>query len=141
VAVAVLAVVSGKQNWSKVSGKQNWSKVSGKQNWSRVSGKQNWSRVSGKQNEVKHKESNIVVMYQEGKIEVDYLINRNLDVPLNPTSLIIVIPASVTVQISRLNFLVLFTDWMKLKCRFFYRPINSQSIMQNCLMENKLNSK
>jgi hypothetical protein len=59
-------------------------------------------------------------MYQEDKIDVEYFINRNQYVPLNPTSLIIVIPASVTVQISRLSFLVLFTDWMKLKCRFFY---------------------
>jgi len=60
--------------------------------------------------EVEHQESKIAVLYQEGKIEVEYLINRNLDVPLNPTSLIIVIPASVAVQISRLSFLVLFTD-------------------------------
>ena len=49
-------------------------------------------------------------MYEEGKIEVEYLTNRNLDVPLNPTILIIVILASVTVQISRLSFLVLFAD-------------------------------
>ena len=80
-------------------------------------------------------------MYEEGKIEVEDLTNRNLYVPLNPTILIIVILASVTVQISRLSFLVLFADWMKLKCRFFYKPINTQSIMQNFLMENKLNSK
>lgn len=49
-------------------------------------------------------------MYEEGKIEVEDLTNRNLYVPLNPTILIIVILASVTVQISRLSFLVLFAD-------------------------------